>query len=75
MIDLEKAPPLLRHAAEALEGAFSGDGAPDPFADRRQSAKDAFEAAGLPTTRDEAWKYTDLRPALKPERWKPPSNP
>ena len=67
MIDLEKAPALLRHATEALEGAFSGDGAPDPFAVRRTAAKDAFEAAGLPTTRDEAWKYTDLRPALKPD--------
>ena len=67
MIDLEKAPALLRHATEALEGAFSGDGAPDPFAARRQAARDAFEASGLPTTRDEAWKYTDLRPALKPD--------
>ena len=67
MIDLEKAPSLLRHAVEALEGAFSGDGAPDPFADRRQAARTAFEAAGLPTTRHEAWKYTDLRPALKPD--------
>ena len=44
MIDLDKAPALLRHAAEALEGAFSGDGAPDPFAARRQSAR---EASGL----------------------------
>ncbi len=67
MIDLEKAPALLRHATEALDGAFSGDGAPDPFADRRQQARDAFETAGLPTTRHEAWKYTDLRPALKPD--------
>ncbi|WP_412067744.1 Fe-S cluster assembly protein SufD [Rubrivirga sp. IMCC43871] len=66
MIDLEKAPSLLRHAVDALDAAFSGDGAPDPFADLRQSARDAFEAKGLPTTRDEAWKYTDLRPALKP---------
>ena len=67
MIDLEKAPALLRHATEALEGAFSGDGAPDPFAARRAEAREAFERAGLPTTRDEAWKYTDLRPALKPD--------
>ncbi len=67
MIDLEKAPALLRHAVDALDGAFSGDGAPDPFADRRRQARDAFDAAGLPTTRHEAWKYTDLRPALTPD--------
>ncbi len=67
MIDLEKAPALLRHAVGALEGAFAGDGAPDPFADLRQRARTSLEAKGLPTTRDEAWKYTDLRPALKPD--------
>ena len=67
MIDLEKAPPLLRHAVDALDGSFSGDGAPGPFADLRARAREAFEARGLPTTRDEAWKYTDLRAALKPE--------
>ncbi|MGB3545297.1 Fe-S cluster assembly protein SufD [Rubrivirga sp.] len=67
MIDLEKAPALLRDAVGALEGAFAGDGAPDPFADLRQRARASFEAKGLPTTRDEAWKYTDLRPALKPD--------
>ena len=67
MIELEKAPALLRHAVDALDGAFAGDGAPAPFADLRQRARASFDAAGLPTTRDEAWKYTDLRAALKPD--------
>ena len=65
MIDLEQQPGLLRHATDALAGAFAGDGAPDPFHDLRRSARQSFEQAGLPTTRDEAWKYTDLRAALR----------
>ena len=28
----------------------------------RQAAAEAFRSAGLPTVRDEAWKYTSLRP-------------
>ncbi|MEM0961298.1 MAG: Fe-S cluster assembly protein SufD [Bacteroidota bacterium] len=67
MIDLEKAPALLRHATDALAGAFSGDGAPDPFVDLRHKARESFEALGFPTPREEAWKYTDLRKALKPD--------
>ncbi len=65
MIDLEKQPGFLTNATDALAGAFSGDGAPDPFHDLRQSARQSFEGKGLPTTKDEAWKYTDLRAALK----------
>ena len=61
------APALYHRALEALDRAFSGDGAPAPFPDLRSGARDTFEALGLPTTRDEAWKYTDLRAALKPE--------
>ncbi|NNF56739.1 MAG: Fe-S cluster assembly protein SufD, partial [Rhodothermaceae bacterium] len=56
---------LYARALEEYDRAFSGDGAPRPFADRRAKARDAFAALGLPTRRNEAWKYTDLRPALK----------
>ena len=31
----------------------------------RKEALDRFEAAGFPTTRDEEWKYTNLKPLLK----------
>ena len=65
MIDLEKQPGFLKSATDALAGAFAGDGAPDPFHDLRSKARQSFEGRGLPTTRDEAWKYTDLRAALK----------
>ncbi len=66
MIDLEQQPGFLANATDALAGAFAGDGAPDPFQDLRQSARTSFEGKGLPTTRDEAWRYTDLKAALLP---------
>ena len=66
-MDLAQSPALVRNAVDALDLAFSGDGAPAPFADLRRDARQSFEALGLPTTRDEAWKYTDLRPALAPD--------
>ena len=31
----------------------------------RKEALDRFEASGFPTTRDEEWKYTNLKPVLK----------
>ena len=65
MIDLEQQPGFLKNATDALAGAFAGDGAPDPFHDLRLRARQSFEGAGLPTTRDEAWKYTDMRAALR----------
>ena len=65
MIDLEQQPGFLKNATDALAGAFAGDGAPDPFHDLRQRARRSFEGAGLPTTQHEAWKYTDLRAALR----------
>lgn len=67
MIDIEKAPSRLHAALHALDGAFEGDGAPDPFADIRHTARGHFERLGVPTRRDEAWKYTDLRTALEPD--------
>ncbi len=64
MIDIEKAPTRLHAALEEFGASFQGDGAPDPFADVRQAARGHFERLGIPTRRDEAWKYTDLRTAL-----------
>ena len=65
MLDITTRPDLFGQAAEEFDRAFSGDGAPRPFAELRQAARGRFEALGLPTKRLEAWKYTDLRPALK----------
>ena len=56
-------PPFVRLALEPV----GGDGQPDPHAGLRARARAAFDAAGLPSRRDEAWKYTDLRPALLPD--------
>ncbi len=56
-------PPFVRLALEPV----GGDGQPDPHADLRARARAAFDAAGLPSRRHEAWKYTDLRPALLPD--------
>ena len=67
MIDIEKAPTRLHQALAELGAAFEGDGAPDPFAALRHEARGHFERLGIPTRRDEAWKYTDLREALTPE--------
>ncbi len=67
MIDIEKAPTRLHAALEEFGASFQGDGAPDPFAEIRRAARGHFERLGIPTRRDEAWKYTDLREALTPE--------
>ena len=64
MIDIAQAPALYRQALDTFDKAFSGDGAPTPFAELRRTARDRFEALGIPTKREEAWKYTDLRTAL-----------
>ena len=67
MIDIEKAPTRLHQALEEFGASFQGDGAPDLFAGIRQQARGHFERLGVPTRRDEAWKYTDLRAALTPD--------
>lgn len=47
----------------ALVRLFERDGALAPAGlDARREALDAFLAAGFPTRRDEAWRYTDLKP-------------
>lgn len=45
--------------------------APGPFEARRR-ALDAFLAAGFPTRRDEAWRYTDLKPIAEGDFDVPP---
>ena len=65
MLDVTTRPDLFGQAAQEFDRAFSGDGAPRPFADLRAQSRRHFEALGLPTKKLEAWKYTDLRPALK----------
>ncbi len=65
MIDVTTRPDLFGQAAEEFDRAFSGDGAPRPFADLRAHSRQHFAALGLPTRKLEGWKYTDLRPALK----------
>lgn len=67
MLDVQSRPDLFGQAAQEFDRAFSGDGAPRPFAETRREARDHFERLGLPTRKLEAWKYTDLRPALKDE--------
>jgi len=53
----------------AAEFAAAGDGAAEP---QRQRALAALSAVGLPTSRDENWKYVNLRP-LEKVRFAPPS--
>src|SRR3954454_22331120 len=53
----------------AAEFAAAGDGAAEP---QRQRALAALSDVGLPTSRDENWKYVNLRP-LEKVRFAPPS--
>lgn len=41
-----------------------GEG-PDWLAERRQAAFERFRALGFPTTRDEAWRYTNVSPIAR----------
>ncbi|MEM6328303.1 MAG: SufD family Fe-S cluster assembly protein, partial [Bacteroidota bacterium] len=65
MMTVTSRPDLFGKAAQEFDRAFSGDGAPRPFVEERQTARDHFTALGLPTRKLEAWKYTDLRSALR----------
>lgn len=51
--------PSLSPALERLRALFTARSVPAP--DLQRPALDSFLALGLPTTRDEAWKYTPLR--------------
>jgi Fe-S cluster assembly protein SufD len=67
MTDSAPSPTLLQQALAAAAEPYGGDGAPAPFTDQRVRARLALERLGFPTRSDEAWKYTDLRPALAPD--------
>ena len=58
---------LLQGAAEGFLARFEGlrDRLPGERILRDRAAK-AFRASGLPEMRDEAWKYTSLRPLAEP---------
>lgn len=48
--------------------AFSGNGAhtaPDWLKERRRSAISRFVEVGFPSTREEAWRFTDVKPLAK----------
>ncbi len=45
-------------------GREGGSGEPEVLRARRQQAIERFEAAGFPTSRDEEWRQTHLRPLL-----------
>ena len=59
--------PLVANERDRFVAAFDeiGREGAEWIAPLRRRAIDAFAVLGFPTTRDEAWKYTDLRSALK----------
>ena len=57
-----KAEQALTQQFEAVAGRLPGDAA---IGEARKAAIGAFAALGLPHRRIEAWKYTDLRNAIK----------
>jgi Fe-S cluster assembly protein SufD len=66
---LATAPASPLSARIAAEFAAAGDVSSEP---QRQHALAALVASGLPTSRDENWKYVNLRP-LEKVRFAPPS--
>ena len=59
----------------AFEPAFRTDAAePDWLRAFRAAGAERFSAAGLPTNRDEAWKYTSLRPLARAKFQPLPAN-
>src|SRR5690606_3362347 len=56
---------------QRFERERESDGRPGP-ADPQRQALDAFLAAGFPTRRDEAWRYTDLKPIAESDVDVPP---
>src|SRR5688500_7153758 len=72
MLQTEQRPHLFARALDEYERGFGGNpggdgaagGRPRPFADLRTRAAARLAALGVPTKKDEAWKYTDLRRAL-----------
>ena len=49
-----------------FENELNGEGE-GPIHTRRREAFERFVKSGFPTKRDEEWKYTNLKPVLKPD--------
>lgn len=43
-----------------IEGVVRANGEPDWFAERRRRSWEVYRKTPMPTTKDEAWRYTDL---------------
>ncbi|MDX1440492.1 MAG: Fe-S cluster assembly protein SufD [Rubricoccaceae bacterium] len=67
MLTLNDKPGLYTTALEEMDRVFSGDGAPRPFADLRKRGREVFEAQGVPSKKNESWKYTDVSKVLPDE--------
>ena len=66
MIDtLEHAPTLTEQIAAGFERRARSNGRPDALRDLRARAAAAFERLGIPTRKNEAWKYTNVERALR----------
>jgi Fe-S cluster assembly protein SufD len=57
--------PLATRIAEEFAAASVGSATPSPGNSQRQRAAQALAERGLPTSRDENWKYVNLRPLEK----------
>ena len=57
---MTSAPNDIAGYRDALEAFLVGRDEPAWFTARRRAALDAFEARGLPTRKDEDWKYTPI---------------
>lgn len=62
---LDQAQPLTERLAAAVARTPRPNGHPDAVRDLRARAADAFARLGLPTRKDEAWKYTNVERALR----------
>ena len=65
--------PLTQRIVEEYAGFARTLAAADAAEPRRRDAIGALETAGLPTSRDENWKYANLRP-LERQRFTPAAN-
>ncbi len=69
MIDLKDRPHSLIENFESLGGLLEASG-PAFWIERRRTALERFQAVGIPTHKDEEWKYTSLN-LLRENRFAP----
>jgi Fe-S cluster assembly protein SufD len=62
--------PVVQRIREEYAGFARALGSRDAAAERRRAAIDALVASGLPSSRDENWRYANLRP-LERQRFTP----